>query len=122
MRAARWAVIAIGLIAAAPALADDAFDTCRGAGGAEKDCGEQWIGREQGRVDAIWREITNLTEGKVSADLTVEQHAWEAFRDASCAFKLDDGFGEADGYYAQMWRLQQQEHAVQSPLARKLLA
>ena len=45
-------------------------------------------------------KLTNLTEGKVSADLAVEQHAWEAFRDTSCAFKLDDGFGEADGYYA----------------------
>ena len=36
----------------------------------------------------------------MNVELVAEQKAWEAFRDASCTFKLDDGFGEAGGYYA----------------------
>jgi uncharacterized protein YecT (DUF1311 family) len=98
----RRAVLAVGLLlaAAAPAQADEAFDSCTGSGGGEKQCGEQWIGREQARVDAVWRDLIGQTEGNVSAKLAAEQHAWEAFRDAACTFKLDDGFGEAGGFYA----------------------
>ena len=69
------------------------------AGGSEKECGEQWIGREQSRLDATWQQLIGLTEGNVNVELVAEQKAWEAFRDASCAFKLDAGFGEAGGYY-----------------------
>ena len=39
--------LAIGLSLQRRLMADDAFDACKGAGGSEKDCGEQWIGREQ---------------------------------------------------------------------------
>ena len=46
------------------------------------------------------KQLIGLTEGKVNASLVAEQKAWQAFRDASCAFKLDDGFGEAGGYHA----------------------
>ena len=98
----RLMVVAAGLLlgAAAPAPADEAFDACKAAGGDEASCGAQWIGREQAGLDAIWQELIGLTEGKVNASLVAEQKAWQAFRDASCAFKLDDGFGEAGGYYA----------------------
>jgi len=101
-RVMRLMVFVAGLLlgAAAPAPADEAFDTCKAAGGDEASCGEQWIGREQAGLDAIWQELIGLTEGKVNATLVAEQKAWQAFRDASCAFKLDDGFGEAGGYYA----------------------
>lgn len=95
-------ILAAGLLLAvtAPTLADDAFDACKAAGGSEKDCGEPWIGREQAGLDAIWRQLIGLTEGNVNAKLAAEQKAWETFRDASCIFKLDEGFGEAGGYYA----------------------
>jgi uncharacterized protein YecT (DUF1311 family) len=98
----RLMALAVGLLlaAAAPAPADEAFDACKAAGGDENSCGEQWIGREQAGLDAIWRDLIGLTEGKVNASLVAEQKTWEAFRDASCAFKLDDGFGEAGGYHA----------------------
>ena len=102
LRVTCFTAIAAGLLlaAAAPALADDAFDACSAAGGSEKDCGEQWIGREQAGLDAIWHEFIGLTEGNVNAKLVAEQKAWDAFRDTSCTFKLDDGFGEAGGFYA----------------------
>ena len=58
---------------------------------ASRAAAQQWIGREQARLDAIWQELIGLTEGNVNAELVAEQKAWEAFRDASCAFKLDDG-------------------------------
>jgi uncharacterized protein YecT (DUF1311 family) len=98
----RFVALAAGLLlsVAAPVLADGAFDACKGAGGDEKTCGEQWIGREQSSLDAIWQQLIGLTEGKVNVEIVAEQEAWEAFRDASCAFKLDDGFGDAGGYYA----------------------
>ena len=38
-----------------------------------------------------------MADGGVATALTAEQHAWEAFRDLSCAFKLDEGFGGAGG-------------------------
>jgi uncharacterized protein YecT (DUF1311 family) len=102
MPIARRAMVAAGLLfaAAVPGLADEAFDACMSGGGSEKQCGEQWIAREQARVDAIWQELIGQTEGAVSAKLVAEQHAWEAFRDASCTFELDEGFGEAGGFYA----------------------
>jgi uncharacterized protein YecT (DUF1311 family) len=98
----RCAILAAGLLLAeaAPTFADDAFDACKAAGGSEQDCGEQWIGREQSRLDATWQQLIGLTEGNVNVELVAEQKTWEAFRDASCAFKLDAGFGEAGGYYA----------------------
>jgi uncharacterized protein YecT (DUF1311 family) len=98
----RLTVLAAGLLLAAalPAPADEAFDACKAAGGDDNSCGAQWIGREQAGLDAVWRELIGLTEGKVNTSLVTEQKAWEAFRDASCAFKLDDGFGEAGGYHA----------------------
>jgi len=98
----RRAALAAGVLfaAALSAMADEAFDSCTSSGGSEKDCGEQWIAREQARVDAVWHELLSQTEGNVNSKLIAEQHAWEAFRDASCTFKLDDGFGEAGGFYA----------------------
>src|SRR3954462_4978763 len=61
-------VLMAGLLfaAAVPALADEAFDTCMSAGGSEKQCGEQWIAREQAHVDAIWHELLGLTDDSVS--------------------------------------------------------
>ena len=98
----RRVVVAAGLLCAAavPAAADETFDTCMSGSGSEKQCGEQWIAREQARVDAVWRELIGQTEGSVNAKLVAEQHAWDGFRDASCTFKLDEGFGEAGSFYA----------------------
>jgi uncharacterized protein YecT (DUF1311 family) len=98
----RLVILATGflLAAAAPAPADEPFDACKAAGGDENSCGAQWIGREQAGLDAIWQQLIGLTEGKVNASLVAEEKAWETFRDASCTFKLDDGFGEAGGYHA----------------------
>ena len=82
-----------------PAVADEAFDAClKSAGIAESRCGKEWVGRAQARLDAAWLQLLDIAgdAGFVKA-LTDEQHAWEAFRDLSCSFKLDEGFGGADG-------------------------
>ena len=38
-----------------------------------------------------------MADGHVAEALADEQRAWEAFRDLSCSFKLDEGFGGAGG-------------------------
>ena len=96
--------LAAVLAAAAPAAADEAFDQCvkTGAGQATR-CGEEWLRREQARLDATWHQLAEMTDGHMAEALAAEQRAWEAFRDVSCAFKLDTGFGEAggpNGYHA----------------------
>lgn len=97
------ALLAGGLMlsaAAGPALADADFDSCMGAAeGSQQVCGDAWIGREQSRVDTVWQQIIGLTEGKVNDALTAEQRAWGSFRDASCLFRRDEGFGDDGGSY-----------------------
>jgi len=80
------------------AIADEAFDAClKTAGPEETRCGEEWIAREQTRLDAAWKQLNEVADGNVATALVAEQRAWEAFRDVSCTFKLDEGFGGASG-------------------------
>jgi uncharacterized protein YecT (DUF1311 family) len=89
------------LLAASPALpaaADEAFDAClKTAAADDTGCGEAWIAREQGRLDDAWKRLQEVADGEVAEKLAVEQKDWEAFRDLSCTFKLDPGFGGAGG-------------------------
>jgi uncharacterized protein YecT (DUF1311 family) len=81
-----------------PAAADDAFDACmKSKGAGDTQCGEDWVKREQARVDETWRELSQMVDGDLAKSLTDEQRAWEVFRDASCTFKLDPGFGGTGG-------------------------
>ena len=81
-----------------PASADEAFDDCLKSSAADDTrCGEEWITREQAGLDAAWKELAAMADGGVASALTAEQRGWEAFRDLSCAFKLDEGFGGAGG-------------------------
>jgi uncharacterized protein YecT (DUF1311 family) len=83
---------------AAPALADDAFDACsKSAGPAETRCGEEWVAREQQKLDDAWRRLMEVADGGLADSLNTEQQAWLAFRDVSCSFKQDEGFGGAAG-------------------------
>lgn len=90
------ALLAIGF--AGPAVADEAFDAClKAAAPEDTGCGEAWIAREQARLDGALRHLAEVADGHVAEALAAEQRAWEAFRDLSCAFKLDEGFGGAGG-------------------------
>jgi uncharacterized protein YecT (DUF1311 family) len=92
----RTALLAIML--ATPALADEQFDTCqKSAASDDKRCGEEWIMREQARLDATWKQLMEIVNGGLAESLNTEQQAWLSFRDVSCSFKLDEGFGGAAG-------------------------
>jgi uncharacterized protein YecT (DUF1311 family) len=92
------AVSLLGATLAWPALADEAFDACvKSAGPEETRCGEEWVAREQSRLDEVWGRLAAMTEGDIAKALNAEQQAWLAFRDVSCAFKQDEGFGGAAG-------------------------
>jgi len=78
---------------------------------------------------AIQAELDRIQVGRTTL---VIAHRLSTVMDADQILVMDGGrivergthsaLLAADGYYAQMWRLQQQEHAVASPPARKLLA
>ncbi len=86
------------LCLASPSLADDAFAAClKTVGPEDTRCGEEWIKREETRLDSAWKHLMEVAEGDIAKQLTAEQDAWAAFRDLSCKFKLDEGFGGASG-------------------------
>jgi uncharacterized protein YecT (DUF1311 family) len=96
--ALRSAAPLIAMLISSTAVADEAFDACLRTSAAEETrCGEEWIAREQARLDAAWQQLVAVADGDVATALTAEQRAWEAFRDTSCTFKLDEGFGGAGG-------------------------
>lgn len=81
-----------------PALADEAFDACaKLASPEDTECSEAWIAREQSGLDDALQRLKSVADGKLADALDAEERAWEVFRDASCTFKLDEGFGGAGG-------------------------
>ena len=92
-----WTAMAILPMAAVlgtyPARGDEAFDQCKAAANADVGaCGEAWLAREQGALDAKWLSIIEQTDGGVADSLASEQTAWLAFKDASCGFMRDNAF------------------------------
>ena len=100
-RRLRGCLNAICFLVALPAshaIADEAFNACLKSSPADDTrCGEEWVAREQKRLDAVWQELVTVADGEVAKKIAEEQHGWEAFRDLSCTFKLDAGFGGAGG-------------------------
>jgi len=92
------AALLLSVLFPAWAKPDEAFAACLKSSPADETrCGEEWVAREQQQLDAVWRQLTEIADGNVAAALVAEQRAWEAFRDLSCSFKLDEGFGGANG-------------------------
>ena len=90
--------LATVLVSVVPAAGDEAFDAClKSAAAGDTRCGEEWLKREQVKLDAAWQQLAGMADGRVADALAAEQHAWEAFRDISCSFKLDEGFGGGGG-------------------------
>lgn len=91
-------LLAAALIAGAvPAAADEVYDRCidesDGTNEAWGACGSDWIAREDGRLNATWKRVFGTLEGQTKADLLTEQRAWNAFKEASCAFYANGDWG-----------------------------
>ena len=81
-----------------PAFADDEHDTClKSAKADETRCGDEWIAREQKRLDEVWQQLAGMVEGDMAKALRDEQDAWNGFSRLACLFKKDPGFGGAAG-------------------------
>ncbi len=92
------ALLVSSLLAGSPALADETFEACmKNSSPEDPKCGEEWIAREQAKLDATWQRLMSVADGHVAEALDAEQRAWVAFRDLACNFKLDEGFGGAGG-------------------------
>lgn len=104
LRGCLSAICFLVMLSASHAIADEAFNACLKSSPADDaHCGEEWVAREQTRLDVVWQELVTVADGEVARKIADEQRAWEAFRDVSCTFKLDAGFGGAggpNGYHA----------------------
>lgn len=88
---------ALLLLAAAPALADDAYDRCMdasdGSNPAWAACGDELVRREDARLNATWKRVFAETGDQTKKDLLAEQRAWNAFKERSCKFYANGEWG-----------------------------
>ena len=94
----RFALLAlVALLAAPPALADDAYDKCMddsdGSNPAWAACGDELIRREDAKLNATWKRVFAETGDETKKDLLAEQRAWNAFKERSCKFYANGEWG-----------------------------
>jgi uncharacterized protein YecT (DUF1311 family) len=94
----RFALLAlVALLAAPPALADDAYDKCMddsdGSNPAWAACGDELIRREDAKLNATWKRVFAETGDETKKDLLAEQRAWNAFKERSCKFYVNGEWG-----------------------------
>ncbi|MFP4539279.1 MAG: lysozyme inhibitor LprI family protein [Dichotomicrobium sp.] len=88
------AIVIVGL--ATSARADDRYDKCMQ--GAETNaefgkCGEEWIKREDAKLNATWKRLHGAATGQTKKDLLAEQRLWIAFRESACKFYANGDWG-----------------------------
>lgn len=73
------------ILHSAPAKADKAYDACiehsDGTNPAWGKCGEDWVGREEQKLNAAWKKLNTGLTGKTKTDLLAEQRLWNAATD-----------------------------------------
>lgn len=91
------AAIAALLALAGAAVADDAYDKCietsDGSNPAWSKCGAALLEREDVRLNEAWKRVFAQFDGRVRNELQEEQRAWIAFKEKSCLFFANGGFG-----------------------------
>ena len=95
---ARLAAVAALLwgLAAAPGLADPAYDQCINASStntAWSQCGGEFVQRQDDKLNAVWKKVYALTSGQSKTDLLAEQRAWIAFKDKACRLYANGDYG-----------------------------
>ena len=80
-----------------PAKADNAYDACMkqsaGSNPAWAKCGQEWVDREEAKLNAIWKKLYAGLSGKTKTDLLTEQRLWNAYKEASCMYHANGEYG-----------------------------
>ena len=96
----RMAFALVGLagalcLGAGAASADPEYDSCI-ENSRESEfarCGVEWVEREDRRLNAVWREIQPMIEGRERAALVAEQRNWVRFNQDSCEYWYSEYWG-----------------------------
>jgi len=87
----------VAMLHSAPAKADKAYDTCMaksdGSNPAWGKCGQDWVDREELKLNATWKQLYAGLSGKTKADLLTEQRLWNAYKEATCVFHANGDWG-----------------------------
>jgi uncharacterized protein YecT (DUF1311 family) len=85
------------ILHSAPAKADKAYDACMehpdGTNPAWGKCGQDWVDREEAKLNATWKKLYAGLSGKTKTDLLNEQRLWNAYKEASCMFHANGDYG-----------------------------
>jgi uncharacterized protein YecT (DUF1311 family) len=94
-----WAFVLLAagslFVLSGAAEADPEYDRCIDDSRESEfaSCGAAWVQREDGRLNAAWRELLPLLEGVERGALVAEQRAWIAFNENSCDYLYTDRWG-----------------------------
>ncbi|MBE7183530.1 MAG: DUF1311 domain-containing protein [Methylobacterium mesophilicum] len=81
---------------ASGAMADEAYDKCIDANTtntAWAQCGGDFIKREDDKLNAAWKTLSDQVSGQTKTDLLAEQRLWNSFKEASCKFHANGDWG-----------------------------
>jgi uncharacterized protein YecT (DUF1311 family) len=81
---------------AAPAPADEAYDTCVGKGQTDMDyreCGGAWLERADADLNRMWKALRDMSTPETGKALLEEQRAWNAYKEKSCLFWASGEYG-----------------------------
>jgi uncharacterized protein YecT (DUF1311 family) len=56
-------------------------------------CGQDWVDREEAKLNATWKKLYAGLSGKTKADLLTEQRLWNAYKEASCMYHANGEYG-----------------------------
>ncbi len=100
----RSRLVVLALVAASPAVADEAYDRCMNASDATntawEHCGGEWVAREDVKLTTTWKSLSAVVAGKSKSDLVAEQRAWIAYKDIACNVYADGESGR-EGHVLQ---------------------
>lgn len=83
-------------LAAAPARADDVYDSCIEEAETNADfsaCGSALLERREAELNRVWKEVVQDLDPGVKKALLDEQRAWIAYKDKSCLTWTTGYFG-----------------------------
>jgi uncharacterized protein YecT (DUF1311 family) len=85
------------MLHSAPAKADKLYDTCMkhsdGSNPSWSKCGQEWVDREEQKLNAAWKKLNAGLSGQTKTDLLAEQRLWNAYKESSCLYHANGDYG-----------------------------